>query len=232
MNWRDVTAQLFPQGHDIAEDGELIAGTGRSGDVAFAVIGSTHHAEIGVELALAMARRVLATIREHPGRPILFLVDTKGQRLRHRDELLGINRYMAHLAKCVELARSHGHRVLGLVYDQALSGGFLATGMMSDSCAALPDAEIRVMALPAMARVTRLPEERLRALAQESPVFAPGAISYVQMGAIDALWGGDLATRLQQALAAAPANDDRRAQGLARGGRKLAAPIAERASAE
>src|SRR6185436_13350800 len=52
MNWRDVTAQLFPQGHDIAEDGELIAGTGRSGDVAFAVIGSTHHAEIGVELAL------------------------------------------------------------------------------------------------------------------------------------------------------------------------------------
>ena len=60
--------------------------------------------------------------------------------------------------------------------------------MMADLCAALPDAEIRVMNLPAMARVTRIPEERLRALSVTSPVFAPGAINYVAMGAIDALW--------------------------------------------
>jgi malonate decarboxylase gamma subunit len=52
---------------------------------------------------------------------VLFLIDTKGQRLRHRDELLGINSYMAHLGKCVEIARQRGHRVLGLIYDQALS---------------------------------------------------------------------------------------------------------------
>jgi malonate decarboxylase gamma subunit len=30
--------------------------------------------------------------------------------------------------------------------------------MMADLCAALPEAEIRVMGLPAMARVTRLPK--------------------------------------------------------------------------
>src|SRR5205085_1988907 len=82
----------------------------------------------GAELSLAMAKRVVATMRDHPGRPILFLVDTQGQRLRHRDELLGIHRYMAHLAQCVEVARARGHRVLALVYDQALSGGFLASG--------------------------------------------------------------------------------------------------------
>jgi malonate decarboxylase gamma subunit len=232
MNWQEVAGRLFPQGHDIVAQGDLIAGSGRCGDVEFTVVGSTNHAEVGVELALAMAQRVLRTVREHRGRPILFLIDTSGQRLRHRDELLGINRYMGHLAKCVEVARSRGHRVLGLVYDQALSGGFLANGMMSDLCAALPDAEIRVMNLPAMARVTRLPEERLRALARESPVFAPGAINYVQMGAIDALWEGDLAERLRAALAAAPAHDHRRARGLERGGRKLAEPISRRAAKE
>jgi malonate decarboxylase gamma subunit len=232
MQWQEVAARLFPAGHDIEVDGDLLTGSGRCGDAVFAVIGTTDHAEIGIELALAMSAHVLATIREHPARPILFLVDTQGQRLRRRDELLGIHRYMAHLAKCVEVARSRGHRVLGLVYDQALSGGFLASGMMADLCAALPESEIRVMGLPAMARVTRLPEERLCALAQASPVFAPGAIHYVQMGAIDALWDGDLAENLMRALRDAPTHDTRRELGHSRGGRNLAAPIAERAASE
>jgi malonate decarboxylase gamma subunit len=232
MDWQTVARRLFPQGHDIVEDGDLLAGTGHCGEIAFAVVGSTRHAEVGVELALAMAKRVLATMRDHPRRPLLFLVDTSGQRLRHRDELLGINRYMAHLAKCVEVARARGHRVIGLVYDQALSGGFLASGMMADVCAALPEAEIRVMGLPAMARVTRQPEERLRALAKDSPVFAPGAINYVTMGAIESLWDGDLAELLRAALDSAPARDDRRERGIARGGRKLAAPISRRAATE
>jgi malonate decarboxylase gamma subunit len=232
MNWQHAADALFPQGHDIVADGALLTGMGRTGDVVFEVIGSTDHTEIGVDLALAMAKRVLATIRNHPGRPLLFLVDTAGQRLRHHDELLGINRYMGHLAKCVGLARTRGHRVIGLVYDQALSGGFLASGMMADLCAALPDAEIRVMNLPAMARVTRQPEERLRELAQRSPVFAPGAINYVQMGAIDRIWSGDLAAALREALVRADARDGRRDAGFERGGRVLAKTIAERVRCE
>jgi malonate decarboxylase gamma subunit len=225
-----VAEGLFPQGHDIAQQGDLLAGSGRCGEQTFSVIGTTHHAEVGVELALAMARAVLETVRRHPGRPILFLVDTQGQRLRHRDELLGINAYMAHLAKCVELARHKGHRIIGLVYDQALSGGFLPNAMMADLCAALPDAEIRVMGLPAMARVTRLPEERLRELARSSPVFAPGAINYVRMGAVDALWEGPLSQALRSALERAQARDVRRGLGRERGGRLLAEDIARRVS--
>src|SRR5437867_1595853 len=232
MNWTSIAERLFDRGHDIVAVDDLLSGTGHCGDTAFAVVGSTNHAEIGVELTLAMAKRVVATMRDHPGRPILFLVDTQGQRLRHRDELLGIHRYMAHLAQCVELARARGHRVLALVYDQALSGGFLASGMMADLCAALPHAEIRVMNLPAMARVTRLPEDHLQALAKTSPVFAPGADNYVRMGAVDALWDGDLAARLLAALRNAPSTDVRRELGHARGGRTLAAAIAERAATE
>jgi len=72
--------------------------------------------------------------------------------------------------------------------------------MMADLCAALPEAEIRVMGLPAMARIMRIPEERLRALSETSPVFAPGASNYLRMGAIDALWSDDLAARLLESL--------------------------------
>ena len=228
MNWKEVCDALFPQGHDVAADGDFLRGTGRAGDVTFAVIGTTGHAEVGVELALAMARAVLGTVRTQPRRPVLFLIDTRGQRLRHRDELLGINSYMAHLGKCVEVARQRGHRILGLIYDQALSGGFIPNAMMADLCAALPGAEIRVMGLPAMARITRIAEERLRDLSAVSPVFAPGAINYVKMGAVDALWEGDLSACLLEMLGRADAGDHRSERGEERGGRALARPVAER----
>jgi malonate decarboxylase gamma subunit len=94
---------------------------------------------------------VLDTVTQHPGRPILLLIDTQGQQLRRRDELLGINRAMAHLGMAIDFARRRGHRVLGLVYDQALSGGFITSGLIADACDALPEAEIRVMRIPAMA---------------------------------------------------------------------------------
>lgn len=222
MKLETLLDQLFPQGRDVAFDGEYFHGQGRCGDADVAVLGARDGAAIGVELAYRMAGGVLDVVRDQPGRPILLLVDTVGQRLSRRDELLGINGYMAHLAKCLDLARRNGHKVIGLVYSQAVSGGFLASSMLADACYALPAAEIRVMNLPAMARVTKIPLERLQELAAQSPVFAPGVENYWRMGAIREVWDGDYAARLAAALAADSAPGDRRADGQARGGRLLA----------
>ena len=228
MDWKKVADQLFPSGHEVRQEGDLLLGEGRCGKHTVAVIGTTNHTEVGVELALAMAAAVLAVMRNHPKRTIVFLVDTSGQRLRHRDEMLGLNGYMAHLAKCVEMARRWDHPIISLVYEQALSGGFLANGMMADVCAALPEAEIRVMGLPAMARVTRISEERLTELGKSSPVFAPGANNYLKMGGLDELWEGDLSACLTKVLEHVDATDHRRANGKERGGRMLADPVVKR----
>ena len=228
MNWQDLLAALFGAEHRVERHGDLLRGPARIDGRDLAVVGTTGHAAIGVELALAQARAVLDTVRDHPGRPILLLVDTQGQRLRHRDELLGINRYMAHLGCCIELARRRGHRVVGLVYDQALSGGFITSGLIADACHALPEAEIRVMRLPAMARVTKIDEARLAELSLANPVFAPGVANYVAMGGVRSLWRGDLAAALLAALDDSPATDERAADGAARGGRTLAAAVAQR----
>jgi malonate decarboxylase gamma subunit len=227
LDWQTLTAQLFPQGHTVREAGNVLDGAAQVDGQTVAVIGTTGHTPIGVEIALAQARAVLRTVREHPGRPIVILVDTQGQRLRRRDEMLGINSYMAHLGKCIDYARRCGHKVIGLVYDQALSGGFITSGLMADACYALPDATIRVMGLAAMARITKVPEARLAELAQSNPVFAPGAENYLAMGGIEAIWKNDLAASLAQALASAGSTDGRAALGLERGGRRLAAPVAQ-----
>lgn len=231
-SWKKVAGSLFPDGFEIGEEGDFLLGLGRCRGREVAVIGATNHAEMGIELAHSMAGAVLDTVRSAPGRPLFFLIDTSGQRLRRRDELLGIQRYLAHLAKAVDLARRRGHRSVGLVYGQALSGGFLPNAMMSDLCAALPHAEIRVMGLSAMAKVMRIDEKRLHELSAASPVLAPGPDNFVKMGAVDALWDGDLAGWLLAALDRADARDRRAEVALARGGRTWAHRVAARVASD
>lgn len=226
MDWHTLVARLFGSDHAITQVGDLLRGTARLDGHDLAIVGTTNHAPIGVEIALEQARVVLDTVRDAPRRPIVLLVDTQGQQLRRRDELLGINRAMAHLGMCIDLARRRGHRIVGLVYDQALSGGFITSGLMADACYALAQAEIRVMRLPAMARVTKLDPARLEALSQSNPVFAPGVENYVAMGGIAAIWpDDDLPACLRAALREAPTQDLRARDGATRGGRTHAARV-------
>ncbi len=84
------------------------------------------------------------------------------------------------------------------------------------------------MRIPAMARVTKLPEALLTELSQSNPVFAPGVANYVAMGGVRRLWQGDLPQALREALANAPTEDRRALDGRERGGRTMAADVIER----
>lgn len=219
---------LFPAGHAVAREGDVLAGTGRASAGEVAVVGIAGGAEVGVEAALALAGELLRVVREAPGRPVLALVDTAGQRMSLRDELLGLNGYLGHLAATVELARQSGHKVVALVTGQAVSAGALALGFVADEVHALEGARLAVMALPAMARVTKIPLERLERLSAGSPVLAPGLESFVRLGAIASIWRPPLAPHLEAALARPAAPDARAALGAERGGRTLALEVSRR----
>lgn len=218
--------------HRIAIDGHFLAGDAHAGTQRIALIGTRERAAIDSALALRIAEAVLAVVQADAGRaprPIVFLADTQGQALSRHEELLCLNGYFAHIARCVDLARRRGHRLVTLIRGEAVSGGFLAFGMLADRICALPGAEVRVMDLRAMARVTKIALERLEALAQRSPVFAPGADNYWRMGGVHDIWdeADDWPQRLAQALAGDDADDDRARLGTQRGGRALAAEIAD-----
>jgi malonate decarboxylase gamma subunit len=226
LDWTELCARLFPQGHSVTLNGDVLYGTGTLDGVSVAVIGTAGHAAIGADVALQLADAVLAVLRHHPGRPILMLVDTQGQRLSRRDEMVGNNAYLAHLAKCFALARKNGHQLVSVVYSEAVSGGFLALGMLADATYAVRAAQIRVMALPAMARITKLPLEQLEELCRSSAILGPGVDNFVALGAVQGIWDGALDVCLRDALAQAPGFDQRRALGAHRGGRTAAARIA------
>ncbi|WP_266035837.1 biotin-independent malonate decarboxylase subunit gamma [Brucella intermedia] len=222
--------RLFPLGHDIVFDGAFFTGHGKAGSHDVAVIGTRDKTPIDVKLAFRMAAAVLSIVRDHPGRPIFLPVDTSGQKMSRRDEILGLNSYVAHLAKCLDLARRKGHPIIGLVYGEAVSAGFLSSSLLADACYALPEAEVRVMNLPAMSRITKIPLERLEQLSKVSAVFAPGVANYVAMGAVRGFWKDDLAKCLIAAIEdeSDPAIDRRRIDGETRGGRTLARKISDR----
>jgi malonate decarboxylase gamma subunit len=86
------------------------------------------------------------------------------------------------------------------------------------------------MDLPSMARVTKLPIEKLTELSKTTPVFAPGLASMSAVGAVTQTWdpAKPLAPQFEATLASIPAHDARDALGAERGGRRLAAGIARR----
>jgi len=183
---------------------------------------------------LPLAENVLGVVAKGADIPILVLVDTQGQLMSRRDEMRGLNEYLAHLAKCLLLASQRGHRTIGLEYGKAAAGAFLATALATDRLVGLPGAEPTVMDLPSMARVTKLPLDTLKQLAKTTPVFAPGLDHLLQVGAVTEMWDPKkpLDEQLEESLRNTSPIDTRDELGAQRKGRLMAAKVAKRVIAE
>jgi len=231
MTLDEILASLFPAGHDVKNDNGVLLGSGplRSGG-RLLVIGIAGRTPIGVDEAIRLSRHVLDDTARSGQGPILVLVDSDSQRMSKRDELLGLNEYLAHLAKCLIHADMHGRPSVGLLYGHSAAGAFLATALATRVLVALPGAEPAVMDLPSMAKVTKLSIEVLKEKAKSTPVFAPGLDNLAQTGAVLATWDEkkSLAEQLGTLLGTLQSGDTRDRLGKARNGRPKAADIAER----
>ena len=236
MTLDEILKGLFPAGHDVKTSAAgMITGTGkRKGGASIAVIGVANGEALGTAGVLPLAEEVLSVVAKGADTPILVLVDTQGQLMARRDEMRGLNEYLAHLAKCLLLASQQGHRTIGLEYGKAAAGAFLATALATDRLVGLPGAEPTVMDLPSVARVTKLPLDTLKQLAKTTPVFAPGLDHVFQVGAVTEVWDPKkpLDEQLEESLRNTSPTDTRDELGAQRKGRLMAAKVARRVIAE
>ncbi|HVX78416.1 MAG TPA: biotin-independent malonate decarboxylase subunit gamma [Bradyrhizobium sp.] len=231
MTLDEILGSLFPAGHSVSRGAHgTINGTGRlEGFGEIALVGIVDHTPLSVDGAILLSGSVLDVVKKGGETPILVLVDTASQNMTRRDELLGLNEYLGHLAKSLLLAAASGHRTIGVLYGHAAAGALISTALATQYLAALPGAEPSVMDLPSISRVTKLSLDKLQELAKSTPVFAPGLDPIFAVGAVTAKW--DAKQPLSGQLAAvlrSPANssDERGKLGLERKGRMLAAQIA------
>src|SRR5271163_3492070 len=115
MTLDEILKGLFPSGHDVKTSAAgQIAGTGkRKQGGSIAVIGVANGAALGTAGVLPLAEVVLQVVAKGGDTPILVIVDTQGQLMARRDEMIGLNEYLAHLAKCLLLASQEGIGQLG-----------------------------------------------------------------------------------------------------------------------
>lgn len=217
--------QLFPEGHGVTTDDWLVSGEATVGGKPVAVLGTTNHVFIGIRESVELSGRFLDIVEKQPGIPIVMLVDNNGQRMALDEELLVLPEYIAHLLRAQQLARLGGHKLVAVVYGNSIAGGFIAFGMLADRIVSVPGAETSVMKLEAIARVTKMPLEKLQALAQKVSVFAPGCENFFRMGGLHEIWTDDYASRLKNILTSDESHDIRAALGLERGGRLAARAV-------
>lgn len=231
MTLDNILASLFPEGHAVARDGGLILGRGNAGGREIEVIGVVDRTALGVDEAVRLSQYVLEVVQRAGRDPILVLIDSDSQRMSKRDELLGLNEFLAHLAKSLILADTLGHPTIGLLYGYTAAGAFIATALATRALVALPGAEPAVMDLPSMSRVTKLSLDVLQEKSKTTPVFAPGLANLTQTGAVAKTLDPNesLAEQLSGLLAGlSDTRDTRDRLGKERQGRPKAVDIAER----
>jgi malonate decarboxylase gamma subunit len=202
----------------------IISGTGKIKDCEFNLLGTTESTYFGVDEALDMAAKVLELVQSNNPHPIVLLTDVLGQKLSARDEWLGMYAYFGHLLTCLHLARKNGNKIISLIYNQAIGGSFIAFGLMADRIFALDHAQLAVMWLEGMAKVTKIDIDVLKKLSASSPVFAPGVENFKRLGGLhEVLSLEEVPAALLNVLHEANLNLDGRAKlGQHFGGRTLA----------
>lgn len=241
MTLDEILGSLFADSRDLVRENGLLWGRARLADDGpeqmATVIGVQGRAFVGVDDAILLSRVVLQTIAAGAAQgsqePILVLIDSSSQRMSKRDELLGLNEFLAHLAKSLLYAHARGHATVGLLYGHTAAGAFIATALATSTLLALPGAHPAVMDLPSMARVTKLPLAVLEEKAKSTPVFAPGLDNLEQTGGVARVLNSDqpLSSQVREVLTTLTqgdrAQDSRDRLGKARGGRPVAADIAD-----
>ena len=226
MTYQDMLNSMFNAPGKIDYANNIITGYVTYSGVDFAVLGVVEHAMLDNQMALNLADFVLQQISAKKVNNLLILLDTGGQQVTRKAELLGLNRYFAHLIKALNYAKLEGMKVTGVVIGGALGGAFIATALNASKIYAVPDAQIAVMWLDAMSRVTKVPLAKLQELSKTSAIFAPGAENFYKLGVIEKILNieqvmpqviNDLNTRVSL--------DGWRINGAVRGGRTLAQAV-------
>jgi malonate decarboxylase gamma subunit len=232
MTLDDLLDGLFTDGGDISHEGGVLTGQAKLKDGSnVEIIGIYGATPLGVDEAIQLSRRVLNTLIRGGDSPIFVLVDSGSQRMSKRDELLGVNEFLAHLAKCLIWADMQGRHTLGVLYGSSLAGAIIVTALATSTLFAVPGAKPEVMDLPSMSKVTKLPLEVLKEKAKATPVFAPGVDNMVKTGSVLEVCKdvAALSTMIAELLRASRDRSDTRDQlGSERGGRPKAVDIARR----
>jgi biotin-independent malonate decarboxylase beta subunit len=115
---------------------------------------------------------------------IIIVEDSAGHEVSRAAEMRFISRYLAHHAAVLALARSRGHRLIGLLAGVGHSAAFFVNALQAPELYALPQARVVAMGPDAIARVTGLDTARL---IEDDPLLGQPVRHFDALGGITAI---------------------------------------------
>jgi malonate decarboxylase beta subunit len=115
---------------------------------------------------------------------IIIVEDSAGHEVSRAAEMRFISRYLAHHAAVLALARSRGHRLIGLLAGVGHSAAFFVNALQAPELYALPNSRVVAMGPEAIARVTGLDTARL---IEDDPLLGQPVRHFNALGGITAI---------------------------------------------
>ena len=162
--------------------------------------------EVGLEEGWALAQLIHDTIQADrhcaKKRSLIPLIDVPSQAYGRLEEATGLHQALAGAVSAYAQARLAGHRIIGLIVGNAISGAYLAHGYQAHRLIALdePGVQFHAMGKASAARITQRTVEALDQLADQIPPMGYDLKHYAQLGL---LW-----STLAVDNANAPSNED------------------------
>jgi hypothetical protein len=142
---------------------------------------------IGPQAAHALDAALLAAFAAAAAqeRGTLFLVeDSPGHEATRRAELVCVSQYLAQHAAVLALVASRGVDIVGLLAGTGHSAAFFANALQAPRLDALASARVVAMEPKAIARVTRLPADRIAALIDDDALVGHPVRCFAQWGGV------------------------------------------------
>ena len=175
---RDVLPDARPEDPAgwLWRSGEIVA-TRPPGSAAFG-------AAFAHALDSALLSKILADSSKMRRDTIVVVEDSAGHEASRAAEMRFISRYLAHHAAVLALARSHGHRIVGLLAGVGHSAAFFVNALQAPELYALPHARVVAMEPTAIARVTGLDVANL---IEDDLLLGQPVRHFASLGGVDAI---------------------------------------------
>lgn len=152
--------------------------------------------EVGLLEGLAIGKYVSDAVKEDESkavkRNIVCLIDVPSQAYGYNEELYGIHTTCATAVDAYATAREKGHKVVGVIVGNAISGAFLTHGYQSSVLIGINDPKINIQAMSkeSAARVTKRSIKEIEEAAKVVPAIAYDIQSFNKLGALEELIEG------------------------------------------
>lgn len=152
--------------------------------------------EVGLLEGLAIGKYVSEVVKEDEKkdvkRNIVCIIDVPSQAYGFNEELYGIHTTCAAAVDAYATAREKGHKVVGVIVGNAISGAFLTHGYQSSVLIGLNDSKINIQAMSkeSAARVTKRTIKEIEDAAKVVPAIAYDIQSFNKLGSLEELIDG------------------------------------------